>query len=157
MTELNKENAIQKELTDKFSFLVDKVVVKRERRILVDVQDYSNFRKVFDYAYNSLDFKRACMISGTDEGENFGVLYHLARFEGIILDLKTYIPRSKPVLKTVMDTFPGVELYERELVDMLGITVEGLPEGNRYPLPDNWPDGQYPLRKEWKKEMLDKK
>jgi Ni,Fe-hydrogenase III component G len=28
--------------------------------------------------------------------------------------------------------------------------VTGLPEGSRYPLPDNWPEGQYPLRKDWK-------
>ena len=56
-----------------------------------------------------------------------------------------------------MDTFPGAELYERELVDMFGISVEGLPAGNRYPLPDDWPQGQHPLRKDWKKEMLEGK
>jgi Ni,Fe-hydrogenase III component G len=40
---------------------------------------------------------------------------------------------------------------------MLGVNVEGLPEGKRYPLPDDWPDGQYPLRKDWNKKMLDTK
>jgi len=38
---------------------------------------------------------------------------------------------------------------------MLGVQIEGLPPGKRYPLPDNWPAGQYPLRKDWKTEMLD--
>ena len=37
---------------------------------------------------------------------------------------------------------------------MFGIKVEGLPEGERYPLPDGWPEGQYPLRKDWNKDML---
>jgi Ni,Fe-hydrogenase III component G len=34
-------------------------------------------------------------------------------------------------------------------VDLLGIQVQGLPTGNRYPLPDDWPANQYPLRKDW--------
>jgi Ni,Fe-hydrogenase III component G len=35
-------------------------------------------------------------------------------------------------------------------VDLLGIKVNGLASGHRYPLPDNWPKGEYPLRKDWK-------
>ena len=53
--------------------------------------------------------------------------------------------------------FSNAEYYEKELVDLLGFRVEGLPPGPRYPLPDDWPEGQYPLRKEWKPEMLDRK
>ena len=33
--------------------------------------------------------------------------------------------------------------------------VQGLPPGNRYPLPDDWPQGQYPLRKDWNVSMLE--
>ena len=50
------------------------------------------------------------------------------------------------------DRFPAAHIYERELVDLLGAKVEGLPPGNRYPLPDDWPEVQYPLRKDWKQE-----
>jgi membrane-bound hydrogenase subunit beta len=32
-----------------------------------------------------------------------------------------------------------------------------LPEGFRYPLPDDWPANQYPLRKDWSPEDLKKK
>ena len=157
MTETNREQNIQSKLESKFSFLKDKVKIKRERRIFVEVEKLSDFRSVFDFAVRDLDFKRICMITGLDEGDNFATIYHLASFSGMIFDLKTYVPKSNPVIKTIMDTFPGAELYERELVDMFGIKVEGLPEGSRYPLPDDWPDGQYPLRKDWKKEMLDGK
>jgi Ni,Fe-hydrogenase III component G len=157
MTETNREQNIQSKLESKFSFLKDKVKIKRERRLFVEVEKLSDFRSVFDFAVKDLDFKRICMITGLDEGENFAAIYHLATFSGLILDLKTYVPKSNPVIRSVMDTFPGAELYERELVDMFGFKVEGLPEGSRYPLPDDWPDGQYPLRKDWKKEMLDGK
>ncbi len=157
MTDTNREQKIQSKLESKFPFLKDKVKTKRERRMFVDVEKLSDFRPVFEYAFNELGFNRVCMISGLDEGENLSFIYHLSHMEGIILDLKTYAPKSNPVIKTVMDVFYGAELYERELVDMFGVSVEGLPEGNRYPLPDDWPKGQYPLRKEWKKEMLDGK
>jgi membrane-bound hydrogenase subunit beta len=40
---------------------------------------------------------------------------------------------------------------------LLGAQVEGLPQSSRYPLPDNWPKGQFPLRKDWKAEMLKEK
>ncbi len=61
------------------------------------------------------------------------------------------------MLKTITDYFSSAEIYERELVDLLGVRVEGLKEGKRYPLPDDWPAGQYPLRKDWKVEMLKQK
>ena len=35
-------------------------------------------------------------------------------------------------------------------MDLLGIKVNGLAEGQRYPLPEDWPKGDYPLRKDWK-------
>jgi Ni,Fe-hydrogenase III component G len=35
-------------------------------------------------------------------------------------------------------------------MDLLGAQVEGLPAGRRYPLPEDWPQGEYPLRKDWK-------
>ena len=67
-----------------------------------------------------------------------------------MLNLKTTVPKDKPVIKTVTDYFKQAVLYERELEDLLGMKVEGLPEGRRYPLPDNWPVGDHPLRKDWK-------
>jgi len=157
MSDTNREQNIQSSLESKFSFLKDKTKIRRARRMFVDVEKLSDFRPVFDHLFNELDFTRICMITGLDEGENYSFIYHLASFNGIELDLKTYTPKSSPNIKSVMNTFPGAELYERELVDMFGINVEGLPEGPRYPLPDDWPQGQYPMRKDWKKEMLDGK
>lgn len=157
MTDTNREQNIQSKLESKFSFLKEKIKIRRARRMFVDVEKLSDFRPVFDHLVKELDFKRICMITGLDEGDNYSFIYHIATFDGIELDLKTYTPKSNANIKTVMDTFPGAELYERELVDMFGVNVEGLPEGPRYPLPDDWPKDQHPLRKDWKKEMLEGK
>jgi Ni,Fe-hydrogenase III component G len=40
-------------------------------------------------------------------------------------------------------------LYERELIEMFGITIEGTPNTDKLLLPDDWPAGVYPLRKEF--------
>ena len=45
---------------------------------------------------------------------------------------------------------PKGVLTTEELEDMFGIKVDGLPPGRRYPLPDDFPTDQYPLRKDWK-------
>jgi Ni,Fe-hydrogenase III component G len=67
-----------------------------------------------------------------------------------VLGLKLRVPREAPVIDTVTDRFPGAANYERELDDLLGFEVVGLPPGKRYPLPDDWPKDQKPLRKDWK-------
>ncbi len=47
-------------------------------------------------------------------------------------------------IRSVTPTFPGAAIYERELIDLLGASVEGIPEGPRYPLPEDWPAGSTP-------------
>ncbi|MDD5432403.1 MAG: NADH-quinone oxidoreductase subunit C, partial [Candidatus Omnitrophica bacterium] len=59
--------------------------------------------------------------------------------------------------KSVISYFPGAEIYEREVVDLFGAKVEGLPPGNRYPLTDDWPTDQFPLRKDWKPSAEERK
>jgi Ni,Fe-hydrogenase III component G len=44
---------------------------------------------------------------------------------------------------------PGAEVFERELREMFGITVLGLPTTEHLYLPDDWPALTYPLRKEF--------
>ena len=145
----NREIKIKQDLLNRFPYLDNKVRVQRDRRIYAEV-DYANFVEVFEYAIQKLYFTFLCTITGLDEGEKISFIYHLTTQSGIVLNLKTGIPKEKPVLKTIIGYFRGAEIYERELVDLLGVKVEGLPEGKRYPLPDDCPLDQYPLRKDWK-------
>lgn len=147
---MTKEEVIQNNLAAKFSFLADKMKIQRERRIFTELPA-QNLREVIDYAMKNLGFMFLCTISGLDEGEKLSFMYHLTRQDGVILTLKISVPKDAGSIKSVIDYFGSADIYERELVDLFGAKVEGLPEGRRYPLPDNWPAGQYPLRKDWKK------
>lgn len=148
------EEAIKTELSSKFSFLADKIVVQRARRLFVDVSQ-DHFRAVFEYAAKQMGFIHLCLMTGLDDGNNLQFIYHLSKMDGTVLNLRTTAPKSNPVIKTVTDIFPGGVIYEREVIDLLGAKVEGIPPGLRYPLPDDWPANQFPLRKDWKPEMLE--
>jgi len=150
---LDREEDILNNLVGRFGFLKDKGFIARERRIFLEVPK-EEFMEVISYAANSLKFDYLCTITGLDAGDDLQFIYHIANAEGVVLNLKIKVPKSDPVVRTVTGTFNGAVFYERELEGLLGAKVEGLPKGRHYPLPDNWPEGQYPLRKDWKPEMI---
>jgi Ni,Fe-hydrogenase III component G len=151
---MTNEEKIKKELSERFGLSTEQIHVARERRVSLEVP-YDQFRRVFEHIVNGMDFRHLCTITGLDDGDTLAFIYHVARADGAVLSLKTRVPKANPVLQTILDIFPGGLIYERELVDLLGARVEGLPEGHSYPLPEGWPAGQHPLRKDWKAEMLD--
>ncbi len=150
---MSEEEKIKQELEQKFSFLNGIITVKRKGRIFADVP-LDKFGLVFDYVVNQLKFDAISTITGMDLVDSFCVLYHLHRKGSIVLTLKVKISKENPVIKSVSGVFPSAEMYERELMDLLGMKVEGLPEGRRYPLPDDWPKDEHPLLKNWKKDTL---
>lgn len=146
---MDQEEVIKQQFIDKFGIALDKINIKRSRRMSLEV-DSNILNDMLEYAIKQAEFVMLSAITGIDEGQTLGIIYHLGREDGIVLNLKTSVPKDNPLLNTVINYFPCAEVYERELVDLLGINVQGLPKGNRYPLTDDWPVGQYPLRKDWK-------
>lgn len=124
-----------------------KVNLVRERRVAAEIPVAKLTEAIEALKENGLN--KISAITGLDLGDGFEVIYHLCNDEGVLLSLKTLLARENPCVPSVTDLFPGVFLYERELIDLLGIKVEGTPHGRRYPLPEDWPEGEYPLRKDW--------
>ena len=92
-----------------------------------------------------------CTITGLDLGENFELLYHFA-YETGCLTLRFTVPKALPNTPSICSCIPGAILYERELQDMFGLVFENLPDSRRLLLPEDWPAGAFPLRKDWKFE-----
>ena len=150
---LSAEKALQSQLIAVFADLAEKSRSTCEARGAEVAMD--QLHPVLVHAKEQLGFSMLCTITGTDEGEYLGLMYHLANEAGIVLTLVTAAPKDGPGPQTVTPYFPHADLYEREVVDLLGVQIQGLPEGNRYPLPDGWPEGQHPLRKDWSQESPD--
>jgi membrane-bound hydrogenase subunit beta len=150
---MTPEEKFRDDLAARFPELAERITLQRSRRIWVDVPR-ERFDEVFDFGVGTLGLGILLILTGLDEAEagTFGVLYHMARTDGVVVNLRVHLPKDHPELKSVTARFPSAEAYERELVDLFGVRVTGLPEGSRYPLPDNWPEGQYPLRKDWTPE-----
>ncbi len=151
---MQEDNDILAELGAKFPFLQGKMRVQRDRRIFVECPS-AQFGEVFAHLYGPMKFNMLSTITGHDQGANLAAMYHVSRENRILLSISTAVPKDNPILQSVTGYFPAADAYEREMVDLLGMQVQGLPPGPRYPLPEGWPEGQYPLRKDWTAKMLD--
>ncbi len=90
-------------------------------------------------------------ITGVDLGPEAGlveVLYHLCAGADVLW-LRVRVPRDDAALPTICGVIPSAGFYERELSEMLGITVLGTPDPRPLFLPEEWPAGVYPLRKDF--------
>jgi membrane-bound hydrogenase subunit beta len=88
-------------------------------------------------------------ISGVDQGETFEIIYHFSTPE-TDFNLRAEIPKAAPHVDSITPVIPGAVLYERELQDMYGMIIDGLPDPRPLLLPDGWPAGDHPLLKDWK-------
>lgn len=150
------ENEIIARFTERFPQLTEHMRSPREKRIFTDPLTREAFGPIIRFARDEVGFTRMHHVVGTDDGDCLGFLYILSDADGIMLTLHESAPKSDPVIEAMTPLFPSLEWHERELVDLFGAVVRGLPDGPRYPLPDGWPDGNYPMRKEWDPKRFNK-
>jgi Ni,Fe-hydrogenase III component G len=88
-------------------------------------------------------------ITGIDLGLAAGeieVLYHFCEGDAT-LTLRVRVPRDTAEVPSVLGVTAAAWLYEQELREMMGVKVTGLPDSGYLFLPDDWREGDYPLRK----------
>lgn len=137
-----------KEVTTLIKDHVDEIKIKDE--CLFATTDKQRYRGAM-LALRTQDIQHIFTITGVDQGKTVEVIYHFD-CRPALLNLKINLPKNELRIPTITDIFPGAILYERELMEMFGVKVEGHPDPRRIFLPDDWPDGEYPLRKEWREK-----
>ena len=156
---MSKEEEILEKIKEKFGNNVKDMTIKRSRRIFAET-DMKNLKEILRYAKDELGFDHISTITGEDLGEELELIYHIAYQNAIELSIKTKIPKENPRIATIVDLYPSAGIYEREVHDLLGVVFEGNPDLSPLLLPDNWPKGVYPLRKdvtlEEIKELIEK-
>jgi membrane-bound hydrogenase subunit beta len=103
----------------------------------------------------SIDYPHLGVIAASDNGDMIDLLYHLQVFFGgkheeICVVFTVQVPKSDPHVPTISGLIPGAVYSEREKQDMIGVTVDGIPDSRRIFLPDDFPEEIYPWRKDEK-------
>jgi Ni,Fe-hydrogenase III component G len=136
---------IRKALGDKITGVFE----KNPRRIYLEVkpEDVPEATRVM--------FKEAGarfqIASGIDTPTGIEILYHWA-FDPLdcIVTVKTKLDREKPEIESVAHICVATEWIEREMWELLGITFKNHPDMRHLLLLDEWPEGKYPLRRDYK-------
>lgn len=100
-----------------------------------------------------LEFPHLAVISGNDLQKTIELIYHFSIYFGkrlceISFNISVEIPKSKPEIESICDLIPGALISEREKQEMLGINILDIPDNRRLFLPDDFPEGVHPWRKD---------
>lgn len=150
-----EEKAVER-LVSAVPFLEGKLTVTAEKRIFCSSLDRNQFNRLVKFLKEDGDFFRAHHVVGIDEKENLTFMYIFSNADYVMLAVKESVRRSNPEIDSAAVLFPAFLIHELELVDLFGAVIDGLPDMPHYPLPDGWPKGNYPMRKDWNPAYFDK-
>jgi Ni,Fe-hydrogenase III component G len=142
------DDALEK-MKAKFGDAIIDVFEKTPRRIYITV-DPANLPEVAEYVYKDIG-ARFSIATGMHMVDSFEILYHFAddandRF----LNLRVILDPDRPSIETASKRVPATEWIEREMHELLGIEFRNHPDMRHLLLTDDWPEGNYPLRRDWK-------
>ncbi len=137
-----------KEITDKFPNKITKTWQNNdELHLHVELNDMP---QVCEYVYKNLNARLATIICSDEQKSTggFAIRYVFEKADSFIF-----------ITVSTSDSFPSIALhvpaaalYEREIKDMFGLIPIGNPDTRPLVLHEHWPDGVFPLRKEFELE-----
>ncbi|MGD0845138.1 MAG: NADH-quinone oxidoreductase subunit C [Geobacteraceae bacterium] len=138
------------QLKEKFGSQILRADFPNDRRLYVYVEPEA-LKAVCRYVFRDLDARYVISVGADDRSYsgNF-MVYHDFAFDKdkILSSIIVQLPADNPKVDSISDIVPGANWAEREIRDMFGIEPVGHPYPKRLILPDGWPDGLHPLRKD---------
>jgi len=128
------------------------IIVQSDRRFFVNIER-KDLERIVRRLMQMENYTHLSTITALEVGSNIEVIYHFS-FTDALVSVKVQTPKDKPLLPSIVDIIPGAALYEREIHDLFGVEFEGNPDLSPLLLPDEWPEGVYPLRKWWSPERI---
>lgn len=101
----------------------------------------------------AIQYPHLAVVSGHDLGKTIELIYHFTlnydeHLGEIILNISVELQKSNPTIETLCDIIPGALVTEREKQEMLGVKIEGIPDGSRLFVPEDIPEGIFPWRRD---------
>ena len=144
------------DLRKKFKDDIIEVFDKSPKRLYIEIRPDS-IVQVASYIFKDLR-ARFNTASGVDVRNHMEILYHfLIEDINLLISLRVKLQKPKLEIDSLSLIFEGSSWIEREIHEILGIKFRGHPDLRILLLPDDWPEGVYPLKrdyKEWDKNVI---
>ena len=124
--------------------------IPEDNRLFLYVRK-DKIREVVQYVFRTMDARYVISIGMDDRPySNTFLVAHNFAFDAdhVLVSLLINLPAEYPKIDTISDIVPGANWAEREMRDLVGIESVGCPNLKRLILPDGWPEGVHPLRKD---------
>ncbi len=121
---------------------------KSARRIYVAVRP-EDIPEVSRVLFRELE-ARLSIATGADTPAGIEILYHWA-FDAcnLMFSVRTTLDHANPEIESLAPLCKGAEWIEREMWELLGIRFRNHPDLRHLLLADDWPEGKYPLRRDY--------
>lgn len=140
---------ILKNMSGRFGSKILNINKRSEKRAYIDIYP-KDITEIVRYIFKEQGF-RFNTATGVDDFEAFEILYHFSHDpSGITISLRAILKdRQDPHIDTITDITRSAWWIEREIHELFGIEFNGNSDLRPLLLPDDWPKGVYPLRKDF--------
>lgn len=144
-----EKNGLIQELKDHFSEGILDVMHPANKRLIFTINpDFILQVSKFLYKEKKLRF---IIASALHTKKGYEILYHFSDDKtGQIINIHVVLTQDKPEIRSLTGLFSAAEWIEREMYELLGINFQGHPNLVKLISKDNWPEGTYPYRKDFK-------
>jgi Ni,Fe-hydrogenase III large subunit/Ni,Fe-hydrogenase III component G len=148
MNKTNLEN-YTKEIVDKFSHIITKID-QNNNEIHLNLKELNDMPTICNYIYVNLNARLATIIC-SDERKNGGgfVIRYVFEKDDVFIFIIISTGQNSSSFPSIALHIPAASLYEREIKDMFGLIPIGNPDTRPLVLHEHWPEGIFPLRKEF--------
>ncbi len=138
---------ILKSINDRFGDRVFKTDKKSARRAYIDIYP-KDIVDIVRYVFKDLGL-RFNIASAVDDFDRIEILYHFSYDpSGVIISIRAMLnDRDNPRIDTITHVAKAAWWIEREIHELFGVEFDGNEDLRKLLLPDDWPEGVYPMRK----------
>jgi Ni,Fe-hydrogenase III large subunit/Ni,Fe-hydrogenase III component G len=138
------------QLREKFGAAIQRADLPGDHRLFVFVEPAA-VKSICQYLFRDLDARYVISL-GADDRPYSGtfIVAHNFAFDRdhVLCSVLIHLPADAPRIDSITEVVPAASWAEREMRDLVGIEPVGHRYLKRLVLPDGWPDGVHPLRKD---------
>jgi len=139
---------IEKSIHQKFDDKILKWFEHNKKRIYVDIEP-SDLVPFSQFIFQELG-ARFIIASGVDTPRGgVEILYHFDFYQlPQVFSIRVFLKKPELEVESLASYIKGTEWIEREIAELLGVQFNNHPNMQHLILPEDWPKGKYPLRRD---------